>query len=145
MGQLATIATDLSAWGVSPSPSHAKRGRGDSLSTPVKGGTPKQDLLVEGGELYVLTTFFRLPVILPSLVPSTPEEFATVVAVEDLNFVWGLSTPERQSLFADASHTLFRVRSLVSIVAAGYDGVLGSCELLKERNKMRGSCEVLEW
>lgn len=36
MGQKAAVAADLSARGSSPSPSHVKRGRGDSPYTPIE-------------------------------------------------------------------------------------------------------------
>lgn len=40
---------------------------------------------------------------------------------------------------------MFRVKSLVSIVATGQDDVMGSDELSKERDKLRKRCEVLNW
>lgn len=81
---------------------------------------------------------------LPYRVPSTPEEFAGVVAIEDLNFVWGLATTDIRSPFAYASCNLFRFRSLVSIVPTGQDDVLGYGKLLRERDELRETCEVLK-
>lgn len=86
----------------------------------------------EGGDLEVLTPFFRLPLILPSQVPSTSEKFAASVASKDLDFIQGLSTIDKMSLFGDVSHILFRVRTLISIIAAGHDDVMGSIKLLWE-------------
>lgn len=40
---------------------------------------------------------------------------------------------------------MFRVESLVSIVATGQDDVMGSDKLSKERDKLRKRCEVLNW
>lgn len=40
------------------SPSPAKRGRGDSLSTPIGGGSRKRAHLAEVGEQDALTSFF---------------------------------------------------------------------------------------
>lgn len=85
----------------------------------MEGGSPKRALLVEGSEQDVMTHFFRLLVILPYRVPNTPKEFAAHITAEDLNFVWGLSVTGRWSLFVNASHTFFRVGSLVFIVAYG--------------------------
>ena len=120
---------DFSAHGLSHSPSSTKRGQVDITSSPVEGGSPTSAYLVKGGEKDALTYFFRLPDILPSRVPSTPEEFVVVVAAEDLDFIRGLFGNDRRILILDYSRTLFRVPSLVSIVANIKDYVLGSVEL----------------
>lgn len=73
-----------------------------------------------------------------------PEEFAAIVAFEDLDFVWGLSLTDRQILFVDVSHTLFKVGSLVSIIVVGQDDILGSIELSRERDELRETCEAVE-
>lgn len=39
---------------------------------------------------------------------------------------------DRHGFFADVSRTLFRIVSLISIVVAGQDDILGFGELLKE-------------
>lgn len=70
-----------------------------------------------GGYRDSLTPFFRLPTIPPSRVPSTHEEFVIVVANEDLDSVRSLYIIRRQGISVYASHTLFRVGSLVSMVA----------------------------
>lgn len=85
----------------------------------MEGGSPKRPLLVEGSDQDIMSPFFRLLTILPYRVPNTPKEFAAHIAAKDLNFVWGLSVTGRWSLFVYASRTLFRARSLVSIVAYG--------------------------
>lgn len=76
--------------------------------------------------------------------PITSEEFDVVVDAEDMDFVRGLSATDRWGLFANVSHTLFRIGSLISFVFAGQDVVLGSGELLKERDELKDRCEVLE-
>ncbi|CAI8602891.1 unnamed protein product [Vicia faba] len=50
----------------------------------------------------------------------------------------------KESLFEDVSHILFRFGSLVSIIAAGLDNILGFGELSKEGDDLRMMCEVLE-
>ncbi|CAI8585274.1 unnamed protein product [Vicia faba] len=101
--------------------------------------------LSEGGEQEVLTPFFRLPTILQSLVPSTPEEFVAAMAYEDLNFIGGFSSTDRKSLFAYTSRTFFKVGSLVSIVFVGYDDVPSFGELSREWNDLRERYEAIEW
>lgn len=140
MGQLVTRVADFSAQ-LSPSPSHAKKSRGDNPSTPVREGSSKWVCLSEGGVCEVLTHFFWLLAILPSRVPSTPKEFADIVASEDLDFVRGLFAIDRRSLFANTSHILFRAISLISIVVADQNNILGSRELPNERDELRERCE----
>lgn len=96
MDEPTTIIVDLSARGLSPSPSPTKWGWDVSPSTPIEGGSTKRDLLAEGGEHDALTHFFWIPSILPSWVPSPLKEFTTVVVVEDLDFVWSLCTTDRR-------------------------------------------------
>lgn len=86
----------------------------------------------EGGDLEVLTLFFRLPLILPSQVPSTSEKFVASVASKDLDFIQGLTTIDKMSLFGDVSRIIFRVRTPISIIAAGQDDVMGSTKILWE-------------
>lgn len=114
-------------------------------STPIEGGSSKHACLLEGGRQKVLTPFFRIPTILPSRLPRTPEEFIIVMVFEDLDFVLGLSAIDRKSLFADVSLTLFRARSLVSILVVSQDNFLGSDDLSRERDKRKERCEALEW
>ncbi|CAI8592260.1 unnamed protein product [Vicia faba] len=51
---------------------------------------------------------------------------------------------EQDSFFADASCTLFRVKSFISIVVVGHDDVLGSHEHSREQDELRERCEALE-
>lgn len=76
--------------------------------------------------------------------PRTPEEFVASVAAEDLDIACGLFATDKLVLFADASHTLFRVRSLIYIVVVVQDDVLGYGELLKEHDELKDMCKVLE-
>lgn len=83
-----TIATANLSVG-DPSRSHCliKRNQGDCQFTSIKGGSSKHACLAEDAEQEALTSFFQLPVILPSQVPNTLEEFADDMAVEDVTFV----------------------------------------------------------
>lgn len=60
------------------------------------------------------------------------------MATEDLTFVWSLFVVDRRALFVDASYTLFREGSLVSMVVNIQDDVLGSGDISKEWNKSEG-------
>lgn len=46
--------------------------------------------------------------------------------------------------FKDASHTLFRAKFLVSMVAAGHDDILCSNDLANEYDELKEKCETLE-
>lgn len=54
------------------------------------------------------------------------------MASKDLDLIRGLSANHNRRLFVDASCTVFRVESLVSIVVAGQDDILGSRELMRD-------------
>lgn len=56
----------------------------------------------------------------------------------------GVSETDWCNLFAYASHTFFRVGSLVFMVAAIQDDVLGSRDLSRERDELRERCEALD-
>lgn len=116
--QLTTAVFGFSIHEHSPSPSPIKTSRGDSPSTPVEEDSFKQTRLSEGAESEALAYFFRLHDILPSRVPSTPEEFTAVVANENLTFVQSLFVTDGQGFLSHVSRTLFRVGSLVSMVVA---------------------------
>lgn len=51
---------------------------------------------------------------------------------------------DMQSLFADASRTLFRVKTLFSIVSIDQDNVLGYGKLSRKWGELRERCDVLE-
>ncbi|CAI8613813.1 unnamed protein product [Vicia faba] len=89
-----------------------------------------------------LTTCLSVPVSPTSIVDSTSVMEARIPIV--MTAPEGLSTTHRRNLFSYASRPLFRVGSLVSIVATGQDVVLGSGELSREQDKLREQCEVLE-
>lgn len=144
IGQSVVVATGLSARGPSPSSSLSNRSRGDNSSTPSKGHSPKRAHLMDDDERVALTPFFRLPAILHSRVPRAPKEFTIVVAAEDLDFIRDLSATERRGFFAYASCTLFRVRTLISIVVVDQDDVLGFSEISREQDDLGERCEVLE-
>lgn len=134
---------DSSTRGTSPSPSLAKWGLSSSLSTDARGGSIKRDRLIEDGKRDTLTSLFWLA-ILPSWVPSTPKEFVIVVATKDLDIIKDLSATNRMVLFADASRTLFRIGSLISIIDVSQDDVLDSEQLSKERGELKERYEVVE-
>lgn len=66
------------------------------------------------------------------------------MASKDLDVVWGLSITDTYGLFAYALHTLFRFKSLVYVVVAGQEDILGSSRLSRERDELRKMCEALE-
>lgn len=66
------------------------------------------------------------------------------MVVEDLDFVQNLSVNDRHGIFANASRTLFRARSLISFVVMDQYNVLGSSVLLKEWDGLNERCETLE-
>ncbi|CAI8607324.1 unnamed protein product [Vicia faba] len=93
-----------------------------------------------GGSYY----FFRLPVILLSQVPSALDEFSIIVTSKYLDFIHGLSTIATQGIFSNASRNLFKAGSFVSIVFVSPNDVMGSIELLRERDEVKETCEALE-
>lgn len=66
------------------------------------------------------------------------------MAIEELTFFQSISVVDGLGLFGDASRTLFRVESLVSMVAVGQDKVLGSRYLSKERDNLKEKYETFE-
>lgn len=66
------------------------------------------------------------------------------MAVNDLDFVQSLYEADKLGLFVDVSCTLFRVRSLVLIIAADQVDVLGSGDHVRERDEL-DKCRTLEW
>lgn len=48
-----------------------------------------------------------------------------------------------QALFVDASRTLFKAKSIVYMVAASHNDILGYEDFSKERDKLKERCEVL--
>lgn len=84
-----------------------------------------------------------LPGILYSRVPSTTEEFYFLVANEDFAFVWSLFATDMQALFVYAYRTLFKAKSIVFMVAASHNDLLGYEDFSKERDKLKERCEVL--
>lgn len=66
------------------------------------------------------------------------------MVAEDLDFVQDLSMNDKQGIFANASHTLFRVRSLISVVVVDQYNIMGSSVLLKEWDGLNERCETLE-
>lgn len=142
--QLIIKVVDFSTCEPTPSPSLIKRNHGYNPSTPIEEGSHNWDHLIEDVGSRALSPLFRIPFIIPSLVPSTPKEFAIVVANKDLDFVLSLSATDMQGIFADASGTLFRVESLVLMVTVGQDDVLGSSDLFRENDELKEKCEALE-
>lgn len=142
--QFPTVTARFSIHESLPSSFPIKRTQGDNPLTLVGKGSSRWVGLLEGAEQDPLNYFFQLPTIMLSRIPSTQEEFTAIVANEDLAFVRGLSVTNRQSLFADASHTLFRDRSMVSMLYVVQNNVLGSDDLLKERDDLREKCVALE-
>lgn len=99
--------------------------------------------MTEDTESVDITPFFQLLVILLSRVPITLKEFGAYVSTEDLAFVWSLSLADRQGFFADSSRIPFRDESLVLMVFAGQDNVLGSSDLSREQDGLKEKCEIL--
>lgn len=141
--QLIIKAVDFSTCEPTPSPSLIKRNHGDNPSTPIEEGSHNRDHLTEDAGSGALNTLFRIPFIIPSPVPSTPKEFAIVVANKDLAFVLSLSATDMRGIFAYASGTLFRVESLVLMVPVGQDDILGSSDLFRENDELKEKCEAL--
>ncbi|CAI8594256.1 unnamed protein product [Vicia faba] len=133
--------TDMSVYEPTPFVSHIKRNQSDCPSTPVEGVSSKLAHLAEDIELKALTHSFWLPVVLPPMVHSTPEKFDVI---EDITFVRNLSMADRQSLFADASRTLFRAEFLVSMVDDNEYDALGCGDLSIKKDELKGKCETLE-
>lgn len=144
MEQLTTKAISFSVREPSASPSLVKRNQDHNLSTPIERVSSKRTRLMEDIDLEDLTPFFCLFGIHPSRVPSTPKEFAVVVANEDLAFVRSLSVTNRRDLFADAYRTLFNFGSLISMGDVGHDNVQGSGDLSRERDELEEKYESLE-
>lgn len=99
---------------------------------------------MEDIDLEDLNPFFCLFGIHPSRVPNTLEEFAVVVAHEDLAFVRSLSVTNRRDLFADAYRALFNFGFLISMGDVGHDNVQGSGDLSIDRDEMEEKYESLE-
>lgn len=99
---------------------------------------------MEGVEHETFNPFFWLCSILPSWISNTSGEFPIVVANKELAFVQSLSVTDKQGLFADTSHTLFKVGYLISMVVVGQDDVLDSSDLSREWDELREKCEVFE-
>ncbi|CAI8600946.1 unnamed protein product [Vicia faba] len=116
----------------------------NSLSTFVEVYYSKHDRLLVGAESKALTLLFQTPAILPSLLPSSPEEFTIDVADEDISFVWSLFITYMRGLFAKASRTLFRAGSRVLMVAARQNDVLSYGDLSKEHNGIKEKCEAFK-
>lgn len=74
----------------SPSMPPIKRSRDDKISPPPLEGTPKRDNVSKDTNLGSLTHFLYLPAILPFEVPNIPEEFAAIMAKEDISFILNL-------------------------------------------------------
>lgn len=75
----------LCSWALSI-PFYIQEELGDCLSTPIERGSSKWDRFSEDAESEDLTPSSWVPSILASRVPRTPKEFATAMAINDLDF-----------------------------------------------------------
>lgn len=100
--------------------------------------------MAKESEWGAFTPFFQLHVVFPSQVPSTLEEFAIVVATEELDSIRGLFMTDRRDLFCKFLSHLFMSGSLISIISTNQDDVLGSSKLSREWYELKARYEVLE-
>lgn len=91
------------------------------MSTHAERGSSKRARLMDDVKPEALILFFQFLDILPSRIPNILKEFVVVVATKDLDIIQSLFIVDNKSLFVDASCILFRVRSMVSMVAIGQE------------------------